>query len=114
MYIIKQGTLDVWLTPNKLVMSNSEPVLLAKLQVGQVVGELSLLDGAARSADLRAGDDGATLLALNDMALAKLAEDDPAMGMQIMKNLAISLGKRLRLQNWRAARATERALQRAS
>jgi len=34
-----------------------------------------------------------------------LAEDDPEMGMQMMKNLAISLGKRLRLQNWRAARA---------
>ncbi|HEX5688382.1 MAG TPA: alpha/beta fold hydrolase [Roseiflexaceae bacterium] len=114
MYIIKHGTLDVRLTPNRLVIANTEPVLLATLQAGQVVGELSLLDGAMRSADLCAGEDGVTLLALNDVALAKLAEDDPAMGMQIMKNLAISLGKRLRLQNWRAARFTERALQRAS
>jgi pimeloyl-ACP methyl ester carboxylesterase/CRP-like cAMP-binding protein len=114
MYIIKRGTLDVWLRPNRLVAANTEPVLLATLQTGQVVGELSLLDGATRSADLHAGADGATLLALNDKALATLAEDDPAMGMQIMKNMAISLGKRLRLQNWRAARATERALERAS
>jgi hypothetical protein len=29
------------------------------------------------------------------------------MGMRMMQNLAISLGKRLRHQNWRAARAQE-------
>jgi pimeloyl-ACP methyl ester carboxylesterase/CRP-like cAMP-binding protein len=110
MYIIKQGSLEVWLRPNPLVASNREPVRLAVLQAGQVVGELSLLDGAARSADLFAGAEGATLLALNDEALARLAEDDPAMGMQMMKNLAIALGKRLRLQNWRAARVLEREM----
>jgi pimeloyl-ACP methyl ester carboxylesterase/CRP-like cAMP-binding protein len=107
MYIIKDGTLEVWLMPNKLVVSNQEPVRLAFLQAGQVVGELALLDGAARSADLRAGPEGVTVLALTQEALATLAEDDPSMGMQMMKNLAISLGKRLRLQNWRAARFTE-------
>ena len=51
------------------------------------------------------------VLALDDEALARLAEDDPQMGMQMMKNLAISLGKRLRLQNWRAARIVEREMQ---
>jgi pimeloyl-ACP methyl ester carboxylesterase/CRP-like cAMP-binding protein len=111
MYLIKQGTLEVWLRPNPLVASNSEPVRLAVLQAGQVVGELSLLDGAARSADLFAGPEGAILLALNDEALVRLAEDDPQMGMQMMKNLAISLGKRLRLQNWRAARMIDREVQ---
>jgi len=114
MYIIKEGTLEVWLRPNRLIAAHQEPVQLAVLQIGQVVGELSLLDGAARSADLYAGPDGATLLALTDKALASLAEDDPSMGMQMMQNLAISLGKRLRLQNWRAARVAERALQKAS
>ena len=78
MFIIKGGTLEVWLTPNKLLAGNHEPTLLATLQARQVVGELSLLDGAARSADLHAGPEGATLLALTDEALAKLAEDDPA------------------------------------
>jgi len=114
MYIIKEGTLEVWLRPNRLIAAHQEPVQLAVLQIGQVVGELSLLDGAARSADLYAGPEGATLLALTDKALASLAEDDPSMGMQMMQNLAISLGKRLRLQNWRAARVAERALQKAS
>ena len=70
-------------------------------------GELALLEGVGRSADLRAGPQGCTLLALTEEALNTLAEDDPAMGMLMMRNLAISLGKRLRLQNWRAARALD-------
>jgi hypothetical protein len=40
-----------------------------------------------------------------------LAEDDPAMGMRVMQNLAVSLGKRLRLQNWQHIRAEERLAQ---
>lgn len=107
MYIIKKGTMEVWLSPNRLIESNQKPVRLAVLQAGQVVGELSLLDGAARSADLCAGPEGVELLALDREALALLAEDDPVMGMQMMQNLASSLARRLRLQNWRAARITE-------
>lgn len=101
MYIVKEGTLEVWLTTETI------STRLAFMQAGQVAGELALLEGTARSADLRAGPRGVTLLALTDEGLNTLAEDDPTMGMQMMKNLAISLGKRLRMQNWRAARALE-------
>jgi pimeloyl-ACP methyl ester carboxylesterase/CRP-like cAMP-binding protein len=107
MYILKEGTLEVWMTPSAAGGRAVEPVRLAFLQVGQVAGELALLDGTTRSADLRAGPEGATLLALTQAALATLAEDDPDMGMRMMKNLAISLGRRLRNQNWRAARIME-------
>ena len=96
MYIVKAGTLEVWLT------TGVEPVRLAFMQAGQVAGELALLEGTARSAELRAGPQGVQLLALTQEALTTLAEDDPAMGMRMMQNLAISLGKRLRHQNWRA------------
>jgi CRP-like cAMP-binding protein len=101
MFIVKAGTLEVWLT------AGPEPVRLAFMQAGQVAGELALLEGTARSAELRAGPQGVHLLALTQAALTILAEDDPAMGMRMMQNLAISLGKRLRHQNWRAARAQE-------
>ena len=77
------------------------------MNAGQVAGELALLEGVTRSADLRAGEHGAQLPVLTKAALDTLAEDDPAMGMRMMQNLAISLGKRLRFQNWRAARAEE-------
>jgi pimeloyl-ACP methyl ester carboxylesterase/CRP-like cAMP-binding protein len=101
MFIVKAGTLEVWLT------SAAEPVRLAFMQAGQVAGELALLEGKTRSAELRAGPQGVQLLALTQAALTTLAEEDPAMGMRMMQNLAISLGKRLRHQNWRAARAQE-------
>jgi pimeloyl-ACP methyl ester carboxylesterase/CRP-like cAMP-binding protein len=101
MYIVKEGTLEVWLT------SGAQPVRLAFMQAGQVAGELALLEGTARSAELRAGPQGVHLLALTQEALTTLAKEDPAMGMRMMQNLAISLGKRLRHQNWRAARAVE-------
>jgi pimeloyl-ACP methyl ester carboxylesterase/CRP-like cAMP-binding protein len=101
MYIVKEGTLEVWLT------TETGSTLLAFVQAGQVAGELALLEGTARSAELRAGPKGATLLVLTQAALLTLAEDDAAMGMRMMQNLAISLGKRLRLQNWRAARALD-------
>jgi pimeloyl-ACP methyl ester carboxylesterase/CRP-like cAMP-binding protein len=101
MFIVKAGTLEVWLT------TGTEPVRLAFMQAGQVAGELALLEGKARSAELRAGSQGVQLLALTQDALTTLAEEDPAMGMRMMQNLAVSLGKRLRHQNWRATRTQE-------
>lgn len=104
MYLVKEGTLEVWLTTHAAGGSERNPVRLAFMQAGQVAGELSLLDGSTRSADLRAGPNGVILLILTRAAFDTLAEDDPAMGMRMMQNLAISLGKRLRLQNWQSAR----------
>jgi len=102
MYIVSGGCLDVWITPTNTDGSLREPILLASVNAGQVAGELALLDGAPRSADLRAGEQGATLLTLTEEGLATLANDDPGMGMRLMQNLAISLGRRLRTQNRRA------------
>lgn len=106
MYIVHEGQLDVWVTPSREDGSEPEPLLLASVTAGQVAGELSLLDRSPRSADLRAGPDGATLLTLTEEGLATLAQEDPHMGMRLMQNLAISLGRRLRTQNRRAVQAS--------
>lgn len=111
MFIIMDGTLEVWLSPAAAGGAQVQPVRLAYLQAGQVVGELALLENAVRSADLRAGSSGVTVLSLSRDALNAMAEDDPAMGMRLMQNLAVSLGKRLRLQNWQRMRAEERLAQ---
>ena len=105
LYMVREGALEVWLRPNAAIGRNVLATKLATMQLGDVVGELALLDNAPRSADLVAGDQGATVLILTREALDTLADDDPAMGMRLMQNLAISLGKRLRTQNWRAAQA---------
>ncbi|HWQ11946.1 MAG TPA: alpha/beta fold hydrolase [Roseiflexaceae bacterium] len=107
MFIVMDGTLEVWLSAPASGGATQPPVRLALMQAGQVVGELALLENAERSADLRAGRTGVMLLALSREALNTLAEDEPAMGMRLMQNLAVSLGKRLRLQNWKHLRAEQ-------
>jgi CRP-like cAMP-binding protein len=109
MFIVMNGTMEVWLTPSAAGGIQVNPVRLAVMHPGQVAGELALLDGAVRSADLRAGPEGVRLLSLNGDALAAITEDDPVMGMKIMQSLAVSLGRRMRLQNWQATRALEAA-----
>jgi pimeloyl-ACP methyl ester carboxylesterase len=104
MYIVKDGSIEIRLT-TQAGGRRELPILLAELTAGQVAGELALLDGAKRSAEIRAGALGAHVLALTRGALATLAEDDPSIGMKMMQNLAISLGLRLRNQNWRAREA---------
>jgi SulP family sulfate permease len=102
MYIVAEGQLDVWATSTLADGRATEPLLLASINAGQVAGELALLDGTPRSADLRAGPHGVTLLTLTEEGLVTLGNEDPHMGMRLMRNLAISLGRRLRNQNWRA------------
>lgn len=111
MYIVQDGLLEVWLDPVPVGGVRQPPVRIAFMQSGQVAGELGLLEDVERSADLRAGDQPTTVLALTREALNTLAEDDPALGMRLMQNLAVSLGRRLRRQNWLAQRLEQRALQ---
>ncbi len=49
MFVIREGRVDISLTK-----PNGERVVLERLQTGDVFGELSLLDGGARSADAHA------------------------------------------------------------
>lgn len=114
MYIVQDGLLEVWLNPVPISGVRQPPVRIAFMQSGQVAGELGLLEDVERSADLRAGDQPTTVLALTREALNTLAEDDPALGMRLMQNLAVSLGRRLRHQNWLAQRLEQRALQEGS
>lgn len=112
MFMVRDGSLEVWLRPRPELGRDVNPTRLATAQTGEVVGELALLDNAPRSADLVAGPSGVTLLSLTGNALTTLSDDDPAMGMRMMQNLAVSLGRRLRAQNWRAARAETEAVER--
>ncbi|NWG20937.1 MAG: alpha/beta fold hydrolase [Chloroflexi bacterium] len=114
MYLVQDGLLEVWLRATTAGGPHQPPMRIAFMQAGQVAGELALLDGAERSADLRAGPQPTVVLILTREALNTLAEDDPALGMRLMQNLATSLGRRLRHQNWLAQRLENQALQHGS
>lgn len=100
-YIIGSGAVEVWLDPLNVGQDGGQPRRIAVLEARQTCGELALLDGGVRSAQLRAGPNGARLVALRHAALIALCEADTALGFCVMRNLASSLALRLRLQDMR-------------
>jgi pimeloyl-ACP methyl ester carboxylesterase/CRP-like cAMP-binding protein len=96
--IVQSGAVEVWSPP-----FDDEPASQRRLQTvvaGQITGEMSLLDGARRSAELRAGDEGAAVLILRRDRLLALLADDPHLGNAVIWNIATALALRLRLANW--------------
>jgi len=101
LYLVETGTVQVWLDPSSIGDEASEPRKIADLQAGQICGELALLDGGVRSAQLRAGPHGVKLVAFGRQDLLALCEADTAIGYRLMRNLAGVLALRLRLQDMR-------------
>jgi len=101
LFIIGGGGVEVWLNPASVGDTAGAPRRIASLQAGQTCGELALLDGGVRSAELRAGPHGARLMAFNRAELLELCEADTAIGYQLMRNLAGALALRLRVQDMR-------------
>jgi CRP-like cAMP-binding protein len=101
LYIIESGTVEVWLDPSSIGDDTSESRKIATLQAGQTCGELALLDGGVRSAQLRAGPQGVKLMAFGREGLLALCEADTGIGYRLMRNLAGALALRLRLQDMR-------------
>lgn len=101
LYIIGGGSVEVWLNPASIGDTTSAPRKIAGLQPGQTCGELALLDGGVRSAELRAGPHGARLMAFKRADLLELCESDTDIGYRLMRNLAGALALRLRVQDMR-------------
>jgi CRP-like cAMP-binding protein len=101
LYIVGGGAVEVWLNPASIGDQTSAPRRIASLQAGQTCGELALLDGGVRSAQLRAGPHGARLMAFACAELLALCDADTGIGYRLMRNLAGALALRLRLQDMR-------------
>ena len=93
--IVQTGTVDVWSEPTDEGSQRRYITLLP----GQLTGEMSLIDGGRRSAELRAGPDGASVLLLTRERLVALINEDPELGSRVIWNIAAALALRLRLSN---------------
>jgi len=107
LYIVQEGTVDVWSDPTLMSQKLQEPRLLTTLLPGQITGELALLDGGRRSASLQAGEDGATVMILSRERVLGLIDDDPTLGNRLIWNIATTLALRLRVTNWQMHQASE-------
>jgi len=77
MYMLIQGSAEVSV--------NGHPV--GSLSTGDYFGEMSLIDGSARSATVTSGPDGATAFRLSPMALTDLIDQHPHTAMLLLKGL---------------------------
>ncbi|NNJ09258.1 alpha/beta fold hydrolase [Chloroflexales bacterium ZM16-3] len=96
--IVQEGAIEIW--SGTVDDDPATQKLLSQVFPGQITGEMSLIDGGRRSAEMRAGEHGCTLLAITRARMFALAEDDPALGNAMIWNIASSLALRIRLTNW--------------
>lgn len=111
MYIVESGTVEVWSDPDNIGQAAKNLRHVASLTPGQITGELAMLDGGLRSADLRAGPDGAQMLTLEREQLLALCEDDTALGTRVLWNISRALALRVRFILWQLQRALQKTSQ---
>ena len=75
---------------------NNELKVVATLGHGRAFGEMAVLDGERRSATCQAAEDS-ILLTLSKEALDKMLEEHPRIGARIIRAIAVSLSRRLRM-----------------
>lgn len=102
MYIVKRGVLEVLATQ----ADGGDPVPVAYLGVGEILGELALLTGSPRSATVRSPEQ-AQLFTVDNAVFHDLMATLPAFS----RNLCLVLAKRLEATTLRMPRASTKQLQ---
>ncbi len=93
LYFILRGSADVWIeTPDK------PRLRVASFSAGTALGELALLDASPRSASVIAHSK-VDCVALSAADFETLEKTHPAIGASILRNLAMTLSRRLRKAN---------------
>jgi pimeloyl-ACP methyl ester carboxylesterase/CRP-like cAMP-binding protein len=109
LYIVQSGTVEIWSDPDSPGQVSGDRRHVTTLRPGQMAGELAMLDQGLRSADMIAGPDGATVLALERGRLLALCEDDAVLGTRLLWNIATAMSHRVRFILWQLDRASQRA-----
>jgi pimeloyl-ACP methyl ester carboxylesterase/CRP-like cAMP-binding protein len=108
LYIVQSGTVEVWSEQDQLGHEGLSARRVATYRPGQMLGEQAMLDQGRRSADLIAGPEGATVLALTRERLLALCEDDAVLSTRLLWNIAVSMSQRMRFIQWQLRRASQR------
>lgn len=90
MAIIAKGSIKITKTD-----TNNNTSTLAQLHASQSLGEMALIDGEPRSADVIASTN-VILLILSKKNLNQLAKKIPALGMKLLWKIARTISQRLR------------------
>jgi CRP-like cAMP-binding protein len=102
LFVVKSGVVEVVATPS----DGAEPVPVAYLGTGEVIGELALLTGSPRSATVRSPEH-AELFVVEKRVFFDLMDELPAFS----RNLSVVLAKRLEATTLKVPRASGKQLQ---
>jgi len=102
LFVVKSGVLEVVTVPT----DGSEPVVVAYLGTGEVIGELALLTGSPRSATVRSPEH-AEVFAVAKEVFFDLMDILPAFS----RNLCVVLARRLETTTLKVPRASGKQLQ---
>ncbi|MEM9775266.1 MAG: alpha/beta fold hydrolase [Chloroflexota bacterium] len=108
LFLIQDGTVEVWYDPDRPGEPEGEFRKMATLRPGQISGEMALFDEGLRSARLIAGKAGATVLTLNRKVTLDLIGDYPDLGSKLLWNMGRALAHRVRFIQWQFRRASSR------
>ena len=86
MYVLLDGTVAIL---------NKSGEMINRIEEGEIVGEMAVIDGGTRSADVVAETPLSTLLITRDQ-LAAIGQERPDIGLIIMTNLCRIITKRAR------------------
>jgi len=90
LYIIASGQVEIAVHKQGLLQPE------VYLGVGQIIGEMGLVDAGTRSASAIAAEDGTTIYSIQAQALNDLCEEDTALGYRLMRHIAQDLSFKLR------------------
>ncbi len=88
-YVIMAGSVEV---------TTSTGEMIARLKAGELFGEIALFEGGRRTAQVIGMGDG-ELARISAAHLNKLIDDQPHIGVEILRNIGRVLCKRLRSSN---------------
>ncbi len=89
-FVVMRGQIDI------LLEGLETPV--ASMASGQIFGEQAFLDGGARNASAKASQ-ASIVLVIHRLAFQELVENEPHLGMTVLRNIAIELSNKLRRTN---------------
>ncbi|MCL4869735.1 MAG: cyclic nucleotide-binding domain-containing protein [Anaerolineae bacterium] len=96
LYVIARGGVEILVGLVGDKMNQLEPVVIAELRQGQVLGEVALVDQGLRSATAKISQNETHLLKIPRSRLMLLCDTYPELGYKLMKNLAADLSLKIR------------------
>ncbi|MCA9989561.1 MAG: cyclic nucleotide-binding domain-containing protein [Anaerolineales bacterium] len=97
LYVIVSGGVEILISPAMISHhQDMQPIVVAELRAGDILGEVTLVDEGLRTATARISHKHAHILRIRRAQLMRLCDTYPELGYKIMRNLAAELALKLR------------------